>query len=71
MGDVEVATANLKRWTPVFLATTSNKPVFQTKDGVDVLIYFWNDTANPTFCGWWYWSSVELRLVATPVTGNY
>lgn len=25
----------------------------QTKDGVDVLIYFWNDTANPTFCGWW------------------
>ena len=26
----------------------------QTKDGVDVMIYFWNDVQNPTFCGWWH-----------------
>eukprot|EP00438_Fugacium_kawagutii_P024547 Skav223327 [mRNA] locus=scaffold200:121597:124778:+ [translate_table: standard] len=39
------------------------KPVYkkteQTKDGVDVLIYFWNDTANPTFC----------RLATAPLSG--
>ena len=58
------------------------KPIYkkteQTKDGVDVLIYFWNDTANPTFCGWWFgpevgaeqvWAFNSSRLSTAPLSG--
>ena len=44
------------RVSPVWSAPTGRSPPkrsCQTKDGVDVLIYFWNDVQNPTFCGWW------------------
>lgn len=54
------------------------KKTEQTKDGVDVLIYFWNDTANPTFCGWWFgpevgaeqvWAFNSSRLATAPLSG--
>ncbi|CAK9099295.1 unnamed protein product [Durusdinium trenchii] len=58
------------------------KPVYkkteQTKDGVDVLIYFWNDVQNPTFCGWWFgpevgaeqvWAFNSSRLTTAPLSG--
>jgi len=67
-----------------FVRTGENhgKPVYkkteQTKDGVDVLIYFWNDVQNPSFCGWWFgpqvgaeqvWAFNPGRMTTAPLSG--
>ncbi|CAE7352394.1 ACC1 [Symbiodinium pilosum] len=60
------------------------KPVYkkteQTKDGVDVHIYFWDDKASPTFCGWWFgprvgaeevWAYNPGRMLGTAPLGGW
>lgn len=65
-------------------AENHGKPVYkkteQTKDGVDVHIYFWDDKQNPTFCGWWFgprvgaeevWAYNPGRMLGTAPLGGW
>jgi len=41
----------------VFLSESHGKPVFkkdQQVNGMDVMIYFWDERDGPSFCGWWF-----------------
>lgn len=54
-------------WSHSHSLLRGGKPVYkktvQTKDKVDVLIYFWDDVQNPTFCGWWFGPEVGAEQV--------
>ncbi|CAE7247072.1 ACC1 [Symbiodinium sp. CCMP2592] len=75
---------NIVNGSYVRTAENHGKPVYkkteQTKDGVDVHIYFWDDKQNPTFCGWWFgprvgaeevWAYNPGRMLGTAPLGGW
>eukprot|EP00930_Biecheleria_cincta_P038481 TRINITY_DN26427_c0_g1_i1.p1 TRINITY_DN26427_c0_g1~~TRINITY_DN26427_c0_g1_i1.p1 ORF type:complete len:943 (-),score=255.05 TRINITY_DN26427_c0_g1_i1:360-3188(-) len=60
------------------------KPVYtkreKTKDGMDVLLYYWHDPKSLSFCGWWFgpvvggeqvWAFQPSRTVQTPPVSGW
>lgn len=60
------------------------KPVYtkngKTKDGMDVLLYYWHDPKSLSFCGWWFgpvvggeqvWAFQPSRNVQTPPVSGW
>ena len=57
-----------------FCARSVMNHMMRQVNGLDVMLYFWDDRDGPDFCGWWFGPKVAMGLAATddiPIWMNY